>query len=246
MEKKQKTPGIVSSLRYLLFPKRCIACDGILPQEEWDADFCPVCASKWATATRLECPTCGRPDQQCRCLPKFKTSCIIAYVHAVAYERGVVSGVIYGMKRKRKSEAIRFAANLMCTALRDAMKDEPCVYSFFVTSVPPGADAVRSGVDHAAELAKAVAEQMDYPYAPLLVRARRSKKQKSLSATAREQNAQKSYGLMEAAEAMADRKCIILVDDVLTTGATTKTCASLLRKAGAAQVVVLTFAKTHK
>ena len=45
----------------------------------------------------------------------------------------------------------------------------------------------------------------------------------------------------EAKAALAG-KCIVLVDDVRTTGSTLRSCTAALREAGAAKIYVLTFA----
>jgi predicted amidophosphoribosyltransferase len=73
----------------------------------------------------------------------------------------------------------------------------------------------------------------------LLVRGRGSPKQRDLTRTERRRNVATAF---EAARGAPSR--VMLVDDVYTTGATANAAASALRKAGAREVEVVTFART--
>jgi ComF family protein len=76
----------------------------------------------------------------------------------------------------------------------------------------------------------------------LLRRVRKTRSQAGLSAREREENLRGAFRLRPGAEVMGKR--ILLVDDVLTTGATAGACAEVLRYAGAAAVDVLTLGRT--
>ena len=97
------------------------------------------------------------------------------------------------------------------------------------------------GYNQAALLARAFARTAALPFAcRLLVRQRPTPSQARLDAASRRANL---AGAFAATEACPDRT-IVLVDDVLTTGATADACARTLRAAGAARVVVLTVGRT--
>jgi predicted amidophosphoribosyltransferase len=75
----------------------------------------------------------------------------------------------------------------------------------------------------------------------LLVRRRRTPSQGHLGRLARDRNVRSAFALKKGAD-IAGRK-LVLVDDVMTTGATAAECARVLKRAGAARVDVLTLAR---
>jgi ComF family protein len=76
-----------------------------------------------------------------------------------------------------------------------------------------------------------------------LKRARATPQQVGLSRTARAANVQGAFRVDAAGKAEIKRKHVLLVDDVLTSGATVDACARALLRAGARQVDVLVFAR---
>ena len=94
------------------------------------------------------------------------------------------------------------------------------------------------GYDQAQVLAQCLAERLGIPYTAALRRVRHTKPQTRLNAARRIDNIK---GAFAAAEDVHGR--VLLIDDVLTTGATASECADVLVKAGADSVFVLTFAR---
>ena len=101
--------------------------------------------------------------------------------------------------------------------------------------------------NQAAVLAQLVARQSDARLIPdLLVRTRRTAPQSRLSRPERRRNVRGAFAVRRGrAPLVADRR-ILLVDDVLTTGATVSACARALRKAGAVRVDVATLARAGR
>ena len=106
-----------------------------------------------------------------------------------------------------------------------------------IVPVPPApARLRRRGFDPAGELAAALAERLEAPLEPCL--ARRGRR--------RQVGRRRAQRLGQPPRIDATGKAprsALLVDDVLTTGATLTSCAQALRAAGAARVVAVTFAR---
>ncbi|MDR6101158.1 ComF family protein [Agrobacterium larrymoorei] len=97
--------------------------------------------------------------------------------------------------------------------------------------------------NQSAELARHLAEIANKPFLPAtLIRVKSTSRQVGLSAVARRKNVQGAFALSPRREAEIFGKRVVLVDDVYTTGATVSAAAKRLKKSGAAEVTVLTFA----
>jgi ComF family protein len=110
-----------------------------------------------------------------------------------------------------------------------------------VVPVPSHRRRVRQrGWDHARLLAEAVARELAVPVDPkLLCRTRSTRPQVGLAPWARQANVAGAF----AARCALTAGRVVLVDDVLTTGATASACATALLTAGARQVIVATVAR---
>lgn len=98
--------------------------------------------------------------------------------------------------------------------------------------------------NQSAELARAVARQTGLPYKPAtLLRIRATRRQVGLGASARADNVRRAFSIPQKRRRDVKGKCVLLVDDVYTTGATVKSAARELERAGARKVFVLTFAR---
>jgi ComF family protein len=98
--------------------------------------------------------------------------------------------------------------------------------------------------NQSAELCHALSRETDVPHNPdLLIRTRATPTQGRLTRVERERNVRGAFGLRpDAASALQGRR-VVLIDDVLTTGATVNACARTLLRGGAAAVDVLTLAR---
>lgn len=98
--------------------------------------------------------------------------------------------------------------------------------------------------NQAALMATALAELSGTQSMPdLMTRTRHTPSQAGLGPTERRANVRNAFRIRPGLEAAVGGSHILLVDDVLTTGATVNACARQLRKSGAAAVDVVTLAR---
>lgn len=98
------------------------------------------------------------------------------------------------------------------------------------------------GFNQAELLARGIARKWHIPVVRALRRVRHTPTQTSLSNTARRKNVTAAFACRRA---LAGQR-VLLIDDVLTTGATAAVCAAALRRSGAARVVLLTAARADR
>lgn len=141
--------------------------------------------------------------------------------------------LVLALKRRGRPGLARDIGALMARlAGREGM--DPDV----VCWVPGGRSAGRAGFDHTELLARAVAVRLGVEARSLLHRAAEGPRQADVPLHQRRTNVRERFACRSA------RGRVLLVDDVLTTGATVEACASALAGAGAERVEVVTWART--
>jgi ComF family protein len=101
--------------------------------------------------------------------------------------------------------------------------------------------------NQAAEIARPLARLAEVPYlADALVRRRATESQAGKSGAARRRNVAGAFQVPERRRALVEGRRILLVDDVMTTGATAEGCARALKAAGAARVDLAVVARVKE
>ena len=95
----------------------------------------------------------------------------------------------------------------------------------------------KRGYNQAEILARELAERTDKPCAELLQKERSTPNQARLNKSERMENLKGAFSAISETP-----KHVVLIDDVMTTGATASECAKTLKRAGASVVYLLTFA----
>ncbi|MBO5274874.1 MAG: ComF family protein [Clostridia bacterium] len=220
------------------FPPRCESCDCVLEKDS--LALCPDCRAAWENEKREICRHCGKPHVFCDCMIEdYRYFHLLPY-HPSGFE-SVSRNLILHAKERASRYLIRFEAKELASLLRSR---GVLSHAYVISFVPRSHTSVlEHGFDQSELLAKALAAELDFEYAPLLTHEGNTK-QKTLTANARVANADESY-ILDADRAFYARgKRIILLDDVVTTGASMLACAKQLRRAGAAEVVLLSLART--
>jgi ComF family protein len=101
--------------------------------------------------------------------------------------------------------------------------------------------------NQAAEIARPLARREVLAYLPdALIRRRATDSQAGKSGAGRRRNVAAAFEVPDAKRALVEGKRLLLIDDVMTTGATAEGCARALRKAGAARVDVAVVARVKE
>lgn len=138
----------------------------------------------------------------------------------------------------------RALGEVMGSALARIERPAPGSLNVAVQPVPTTAARIRErGYNQAALIAHAFAQCANFPYVEWLERAPAASSQTTLQPAKRAANVAGAFRLRDFARHNAEGSCMVLIDDVLTTGATVSECAETLAAAGAASVCVLTYAR---
>ncbi len=171
--------------------------------------------------------------------PRFQKAC--------AY--GSYDGELRELIHLLKYEQVTPAANLLGEMLAVAIEKLEIPHPVLMVSVPLHfSKRRRRGFNQAELIARAALKRLAVSgielAADLLVRQRITVSQIGLTRPQRAENIREAFRV-EHPEKIAGR-CVLLVDDVLTTGTTASECARVLGKAGAEKVWVATVARTLK
>jgi ComF family protein len=139
---------------------------------------------------------------------------------------------------KLKSSGAQEAAKIMSSRM---LKLLPSTRNCLIVPVPTASSRVRRrGYDQARLIAKELSRQSRLPYLNCLIR----QGQAHQVGAGREQRlGQLTNAFRVKYSPLTNNAHIILIDDVVTTGATLESAAKLLKQAGAAQVEAITFAR---
>ncbi len=231
---------MVRALLRLLFPPKCAFCDKVVENDRFSV--CEECLAKIAYNKRA-CKVCGTPldtvygELLCTACRKKRRSFTKAYVPLI-YKETVREGIL-GMKfRGKRARAVTFAAFILLK-LREAGAERPDV----ITYVPMHFIRLgQRGYNQARLMALALGDMLHVPVIKTLRKIKHTLPQSKRSGRDRLYALE---GAFKAYKPDAFRgKTILLVDDVITTGASMNTCAKVLRGAGAKEIQVAAAAAT--
>ena len=224
-----------------LYPPICLACRAATSEAG------ALCSSCWRAMRFIERPFCDRlgtpfehdlgegllSPQAVTDPPVFQRARAVA-----RFEDGPARRLVHRLKYSDRGELAAPMGAWMARAGADVLAEADAI-----TPVPLHARRLWTRrFNQAAALGREIARRAGKPFEPALLR--RIKATRSQVGLSREQRVQNMQGAFRAAPAASVQgRRIVLVDDVLTSGATANAAARALLRAGAAQVDLIVFAR---
>ncbi len=219
---------MLNKILSLIFPPICVRCKRIINH----GFLCYECNLEYDKEQSDGCLSCGKPHNRCRCDSKYLENEKIIY--SIPYRTdGPSRAILLKMKTSKIPEIVSHLTDKMAEALKaNGIKE-----NFIITYVPRAPYKKRlEGIDQSKVLSYALAEKINAPIFDLILCQNRRKEQKELEYTERDIYAKTRYSLVLGAEEKLIGKRVILIDDIITSGATAKICMGLLLEAGADEV----------
>lgn len=234
-----------SSLRYsadLILPAVCVSCGMLITRHNL---LCPKCWSGLHLITPPLCDRLGIP------LPGYEgegprismqaalNPPVFSRARAAAHYSGIMRRLIVRFKFEDKHEPLPLFIKLLGEAGRELLADAD-----LLAPVPlHRLRLLQRRFNQSALLAKGLSRASGVPVSVMaLRRVRRTEAQVGLSQEGRQRNVDKAFSVSRQARKSVLGKKILLIDDVITTGATANACALALLDAGAVRVDALAIA----
>jgi ComF family protein len=234
---KAKTVLFSGVYRYL-FPELCIICDSVRhTDEKW---FCSACISKLKenSHSRDAC-RCGlnRNIRNCSCSVAwdFPFASIISIFDYNEHTQSLIRNIKYSGKRALAADLAGYAPGMSSLSSRFDM----------IIPVPLHWTRLRKrGYNQAEWFAKGISSITEIPVvSDAVYRVRSTGTQTKLDKSERGDNIRNAFALRKRSEALITGKRVLLVDDVITTGATIAECANVILAAGSESVTVMSIAR---
>ena len=244
----QRLRAWVSAAIDLVLPPQCLACRALVTEP---GRLCPSCWPKARFIAPPSCTVCGRaltgtgpspglPDLDLTCGACLQSPPQFTRARSVLIFDGVGRDLVHQLKYADRLDGAGAMGAWMVQAAGEAAQTADLIVPVPLHYLR----LVRRRYNQAQILAQVIARETGLPLeSDGLRRVRRTKSQVGLNARERAENVR---GAFQVSPKLRDRLAqarVLLVDDVLTTGATVSACAQALSRAGASEVTVLTLAR---
>jgi competence protein ComFC len=238
------------ALASIFSPAPCRICEKLLVRAS-RVPICEDCLGSFIPIPKKACEICGQPlesfhpevTEAILCSSCNPPRYSFARARSLAiYQDQLVSALLM-LKYQRMEPLAKWFAERMASLVR---REGECLEADLVVPVPLHKERERErGYNQAALLAKPLAKALGLPYRPvLLVRKRPRPEKRILSVEERWEAVHGAFATRPGSQ--VDKLRVLLVDDVLTTGATLDACARALLDAGAKSVVGVTVARAAR
>ena len=239
---------IAGGLTSLFFPAPCRLCGEML-SEASRIPICRSCLDRISPWNSPLCPRCGRPFVSAMAVTGIDRPLChgcrrglydFDFARSYAAYGDSMAGAVVLLKYERVTALAELFARWLAPIVRASESE---IRSDVVVPVPlHRARQSERGYNQAELIARALAKRLGLPYRThLLVRTKPRPEKRRLTVHERWQSVKNAFELREGER--VDKLRILLVDDVLTTGATLDACSRALRDAGAVYVAAVTVAR---
>jgi ComF family protein len=215
----------------LVFPPRCVSCNA------FGSFICERCRAEMVPADGPRCNTCWmplNPEHSCRRCRAYRPALggvRCAFVYDVAARDAVLA---------LKFQGLSAAAPLMARPMAEVLAEWRPPVSCIVPVPLSGQRCRLRGYNQSDLLARQIAHLTGIPLGRrALIRRRHTTAQARISRDARWKNVEQAFRIGKETPTGG----MLLIDDVITTGATLNACARVLLHEGAGAVFALTFAR---
>lgn len=234
--------NIMDRVLFALSVPKCVCCKTCLDYGE--NALCLKCSAEFEQFKTRNCSRCARKLNMCSCSNDFleahyikRTIKCFRYLNRNDATPG--NALIYSLKRDNRSDVLKRCADELEYAIRNSISD-PGGYIF--TNVPRRKSAIiEHGIDHSELLARELAKRFDAEYISLL-KSNAKKPQKSLETADRFKNADFYF----SKNIDLTGRAVLLVDDIITSGASMSKAASLIRSLGSREINAVSLAIAYK
>jgi|SRR5271170_519054 len=234
----------------VFFPAGCRICDNLLTGAS-RVPICGECLDSFAAPVEKKCEVCGQSFAWMTSAEEGALVCRACehktYAFARARSYGIYDGPLVQAILLLKWERMEplgkwFAERLAEMTLREGLSMAADV----VVPVPLHRDRERArGYNQAGLISKPLARRLGLPHqAVLLMRTRPRPPKQVLTLEERWESVRGAFATRPGSQ--VDKKRVLLVDDVMTTGATLDACARALLESGAKSVLGLTIARAAR
>jgi len=239
---------LVEACGRLLYPPHCAVC-GRSADEDEDRYLCRDCIGAINFVQEPTCRKCGHElgpftKKAKRCINCRNTPLRFDRAVAAAHHAGAVRDLLLAFKFAAQKQnafplAKLLAARLEATEILEEVQ--------LIVPVPLHRSRQRSrGFNQARSLAERLGERLSLMVSPRVLRrvVNTPPQSRGMSLASRRANVKGAF-VVRSPRAVTG-KSVLLIDDVLTTGATTSECAGVLKRAGAKKVYVATVTRRMK
>ena len=236
----------VQSMRGVVYPPFCLVCDVDL--EDPDESFCAGCLAEMMRVGESACQRCAL---RVGSFVATSHGCLACRRQNHRFDAAIRLGIYEGKLRETCLSFKSVHNELLGPALtrlflRYQGEFLRSVHPDMVVAVPLHfVRHFRRGFNQAESLARCLAAELQLPHrSRILKRVRRTRPQSELKRDERRENVHGAFRARPAAD--LKEATVLLVDDILTTGATCSDAARALKAAGAARVVVAVVARSQE
>ena len=234
-----------NSIFDIILPHRCLACGEIV---EKGGFVCPKCFEKIDFITEPCCNICGiafdyADSDNITCLDCIQHKPQFDKARAAFLYENIGRDLALAFKYADRTEACEYFSNLMISAGYKFFNEQNVIIDYIIPVPIHKKKLLARKYNQSALLVKQIAKKTGLkPVYDVLIRSKNTKPQSNFHKKDRFKNVK---GVFEVKNKdLIKDKNILLIDDVLTTGATVSECAKVMKKSGAKNIYVLALART--